>query len=337
MSLALLAAGCGREEIRVYRVPKQTESPMPALANRGASGTPSEAASGIHWTAPAHWTVQPKTSMRAGSFAAKGAKGGSADISIIPIPGESGTELDNINRWRGQVGLGPVTEGELAALGAAVKIADQSTKAYDFVGTPAGKSAPERILVATATQGDTTWFFKITGDDDTVAGERAAFVTFLESVHFHADGDTSHAEEASSTAAAAASKWKIPASWTEVSPGMMQQAKFIAKGDGDAQAEATLSIFPGEAGGLLVNVNRWRRQIKLSPVTEEELQPLVQSQSSPSGPLTVLDLKNETDGQRLVAAILKRGSETWYFKITGDDAVVDRERAAFLRFAGQPQ
>lgn len=337
-ALALLVSGCGRDEIRVYRVPKASE---PSASAPTAAAVPGAAtAPAIHWSVPEHWTPQeagaPGMQMRVGSFLAKGSNGGTADISVIPLQGDSGTELGNVNRWRGQVGLAPVEEGQLSSLGQAVTINGRSGTLYDFTGTPPGKSAEERMLIARSTEGDTTWFYKITGDAATVGAERARFIAFLESVHFHADGDTSHGGDSSASAQPAASQWKIPGSWTEVAPGMMQQAKFIAKGDGDAQAEVTLSIFPGEAGGLLPNVNRWRGQIQLAPITEDELKALAQTQSSPSGPLTVLDMKNPS-GQRLVAAILKRGSETWYFKFMGADAVIERERAAFLQFSGQPQ
>jgi hypothetical protein len=336
--VALLASGCGREEIRVYRVAKADEASSPArLAAAAASPAPAPA---IHWSVPEHWTPQEAGSsgmqMRVGSYLAKGPSGGSADISVIPLQGDSGTELGNVNRWRGQMGLAPVEEGQLASLGQTVTINGRAGTLYDFTGTPPGKSAEERMLIARSTEGDTAWFYKITGDSATVGAERAHFIAFLESVHFHADGDTSHGGDAYAPAKSAASAWKIPGSWTEVAPGMMQQAKFIAKGDGDAQAEVTLSIFPGEAGGLLPNVNRWRGQIQLAPITEDELRALALTQASPSGPLTVLDMKNPS-GQRLVAAILKRGSETWYFKFMGADAVIERERAAFLRFSGQPQ
>jgi hypothetical protein len=339
-SLALLAAGCGREEIRVYRAPKRTEDPATAQTQAASTAT-AGSRSGVHWEAPANWTEQPATQMRVGSFGIKGANGGAADVSVIPLSGDSGTELGNVNRWRGQMGLSPVAEAELPALGAAVEIGDQSATLYDFLGTPANKSVPERMLVAVANESGTAWFFKMMGDDGTVAGERVAFVAFLKSVHFHADGAAASHEAAPAAPAAAApeasAKWKIPASWTETAPGAMQQAKFLAKGDGAAEAEITLSVFPGQAGGLLPNVNRWRKQIQLQPVTEDELEKLVQTQDVPTGKMTVLDMSDANGGNRLVAAIVVRSGQSWYFKIKGDSGIIDRERAAFLQFAGQPQ
>jgi hypothetical protein len=36
--------------------------------------------------------------------------------------------------------------------------------------------------------------------------------------------------------------------------------------DPDGKAEVTVSAFPGDTGGLLANLNRWRGQIGLEPV-----------------------------------------------------------------------
>ncbi len=326
--LFLVAAGCGREEVRVYRVPKSTAPAAPALA----SAPPATGQPAIHWDVPSNWTNKPPGAMRVGSF---GVTGSPIDISVIPLPGESGSDLDNVNRWRGQLNLPPVDAAALATLGDAVEVEGVSARLYDFAGTPKDKTAAERMLVSAVSVSGTAWFFKMVGPDAAVAAEKPAFLAFLKSVHFHADGDTSHAEPAASEAPQ--SSWKIPASWTEVAPGAMQQAKFVAKGNGAAQADVTLSVFPGEAGGLLPNVNRWRGQLQLAPITEGELAKLVSESPSPSGPITVLDMKNETSGQRMLAAIAKRGSSTWYFKFMGDSGIIDRERDAFLRFAGQPQ
>jgi hypothetical protein len=127
--------------------------------------------------------------------------------------------------------------------------------------------------------------------------------------------------------------WKIPAGWTEVAAGPMQQAKFNVGG----KADVTLSIFPGEAGGLLINVNRWRGQVGLKPVEESAVAGLTQQADSPSGKLTVADMKSEDGVKRLVAAIAKRGDESWYFKLLGDAATVEKERAAFVKFSGDPR
>ena len=48
--------------------------------------------------------------MRYASFAVSGANGDKVDISIVTFPGTGGSDADNVNRWRRQIGLPPVEE-----------------------------------------------------------------------------------------------------------------------------------------------------------------------------------------------------------------------------------
>ena len=42
--------------------------------------------------------------------------GGKIDISIVTFPGDGGNDLDNVNRWRQQIGLPPADESALSAV-----------------------------------------------------------------------------------------------------------------------------------------------------------------------------------------------------------------------------
>lgn len=326
--IGLLASGCQQEEVRVYRVPKEQIAAAPS-----ANAPLAESAPKIGWQVPDGWQVKPADGMRLGSFGVKGSDGTIADVSVIPLPGEVGSVDSNINRWRGQVGLAEVSAEEAAKLGEPVSIAGTDSRLLDFAGTPPGKSKAERMLVATLDRAGTKWFFKMQGDDALVASRRNEFIVFLKSVRFQDDAAVQAETAAPAASADAASSWKIPAGWSETAPGPMQQAKFSAGG----KAEVTLSIFPGQAGGLLLNVNRWRGQVGLGAVDEAALANLIQQVDSPSGKLTVVDMKSDDGAKRLVAAIATRGSESWYFKLLGDGASVEKERAAFVKFSGDPR
>ncbi len=126
--------------------------------------------------------------MRLGSFALRG-DGGDADISVIAFPGEAGGQLANINRWRGQLGLDPLAEGDLAGATTALDGAGGlHFTIVDLAGHTAGAEsgsvgvAPTRMLGAILSFGGQTYFFKITGPDALVAREKPAFLAFLNTV-----------------------------------------------------------------------------------------------------------------------------------------------------------
>jgi hypothetical protein len=68
-ALALLAlAGCKREEISEYTVPKETYSASAAPMAAGHSPQPAP----IHWALPAGWKEVPASGMRVASFTVPG-------------------------------------------------------------------------------------------------------------------------------------------------------------------------------------------------------------------------------------------------------------------------
>jgi hypothetical protein len=153
-------------------------------------------------------------------------------------------------------------------------------------------------------------------------------------------------------------RYKIPREETEISyatpEGWQKQQKLVPMSvatlhvrDGDQLAVVTITPLAGEAGGLLDNVNRWRgRDLKLPPVNEEQLRQDVKTIRVAGLPGHYVDLTGpEAAGgkrQRVLGVILKRGDRTWFFKMLGPAAVIEKQKAAFeqfldsVRFAGDP-
>ena len=67
----------------------------------------------IKWKTPEGWTEVPPSSMRYASFSVSGEEGGKIDISVVTFPGEGGSNADNVNRWRQQIGLAPLNDKRL--------------------------------------------------------------------------------------------------------------------------------------------------------------------------------------------------------------------------------
>jgi hypothetical protein len=106
--------------------------------------------------------------------------------------------------------------------------------------------------------------------------------------------------------------------------------------EGDASAVVTVTTFPGDVGGSLANVNRWRGQIGLNPVAESDLGALLSPLDVDGGKAMLIDMTGQ--GQeagkkvRLIAVSLRKGENSWFFKIIGDEPVVAKQRAGFIHF-----
>jgi hypothetical protein len=115
----------------------------------------------------------------------------------------------------------------------------------------------------------------------------------------------------------------------------MLLAKFVVGGP-EGGTDVTVSFLGAAGGGTLANVNRWRNQLGLKPVAQDEVDQSLASLDVLGGKAMLVDVNgtNVLNGKasRIVAAIWARGGETWFFKMMGDPAVAEREKAAFMKF-----
>jgi len=356
--LLAMAAGCGRNDIQEYRVAKEPPSQAadngasmqsPAAPPSGQPGGSGGGAPTAQWKRPENWEEVPPGEMRLASFRVAGKNGKQADVSIVPLPGMAGSDLANVNRWRGQLGLQPVSEEDLPKLAAAAEIGGQPGQLYDAAGT-SGAGEKSRILAAVMRREGTAWFFKMTGDADLVLQQKPVFLEFLKSISFGVStpelpsshpslaADSAPPLSAPPGAASSAGKpnWQVPSGWREIPGGPFLVAKFSLTGPQDAQAAVNVSSSAGDGGGLLANVNRWRGQLGLAPITEADLQQLAQAVDVPGGKAALVQMSG-TDartGQKaqLVAVIVPQGAHTWFYKLMGSGEIVEREKSAFEKF-----
>ena len=116
--------------------------------------------------------------MRLASFDVPGVGGAKGDVSISALGGGAGGLLANVNRWRGQVGLAPLDEAELAQAKETLDLGADQGVLVDL------KGAEKRILAVVVSRADRTWFFKLSGPDALLTKERDNFVQFVKSVKY---------------------------------------------------------------------------------------------------------------------------------------------------------
>jgi hypothetical protein len=107
-------------------------------------------------------------------------KDGKVDINVSAFPGDAGGLVANVDRWRRQVGVAPMTQAEAAAL-ADVSIGAAKGKLVDVTGTDA-PAQRNRIIGAILIQPRTSLFFKMMGPKDSLDRQKPAFESFLKSV-----------------------------------------------------------------------------------------------------------------------------------------------------------
>ena len=342
-----LALGCKpRDGIQVYQAPRDA-----APTNASNAGGSNGGARDVPWTVPDGWETKPAQpgGMRIATYTVAGSDGRTMDVSVVPLGGNSGSLLDNVNRWREQIGLAAISAADLASLGQTVKIGQIDGQVYDMAGDQPvldGKFKA-RTLAAIMSVGATTVFFKATGEDRLVAENKPKFLAWLNSVQ---TGPAAPPAGTGSTAAGGSPdmrgpvapppstdlpSWQVPAGWKPVAASTMRLASFSVDGaNGQTGDLSVVALGPG-AGGNLANVNRWRGQLSLPPLDEAGLAGASSAITTAAGDQAiVVDLGGQgaSAGKRVLAAIVARPDRTWFYKLTGDDALVAAQKDPFIGF-----
>lgn len=150
------------------------------------AGTPLDV-KGLHIELPAGWrSVPPSSSMRAAQVVIEG-PGGPAELAVFHFGAGQGGDIDaNIQRWMAQItpqaGTSPQRETFEATDGLRVTWVDaEGTLQASQMGMGPATPQPNARLIGAVVEGEGgPWFFKATGPDLTLAGQRLAFRGMLQ-------------------------------------------------------------------------------------------------------------------------------------------------------------
>ncbi len=264
------------------------------------------------WDLPTGWEIQPERPMRFATIRA-GTSADAPEISVSSLP--PGQPLGaNVNRWRGQLGLGPIDDVELQRQIRQVQGSDAAFQVYDARGPrlntgmgaapfaggaempetpqpPANRPAvpPESIPAPAATQPETIDFQE---PDDWTPGTTTSFVA---------------------------------GRWTRGS-------------DAGTLELALMKMNPSEESWRM-NVEAWAAQVGLveKPDVAQLTRPVTVDASTArtlrlDGPV---DSSGQPDGQSVIVAMFEDlQGNGWVVKLSGSAAAVDQYRATFDTFLG---
>ena len=130
-------------------------------------------------------------------------------------------------------------------------------------------------------------------------------------------------------------KWTKPEGWEEQPLSEMRQGSFRASGSNGKTADISVVSFPGDAGGVESNVNRWRSQVQLPPLASEAIGGAAQRLTVNGKEALLVDVQtpNRADKPaRILGAILQTADRSWFVKMTGDPDFLESQKPKFLEF-----
>ncbi len=267
------------------------------------------------WQAPEGWRRQADRgpqgpmSTRFATLEIDG-DGGPYELTVTPLglPGDDlpGYVLANVNRWRGQLGLRPVTSEQLPRTSTQFDLNGAEVTVVDLQGNLGGGAAmPMRAPFAGGGAGGPTP--RGAGPTRPAAATAGSSITF----------DT-------------------PPGWAEgeltVARGGIQirrQAAFEVE-EGGQSLEVTVTRMPGSPSSRLININRWRGQIQLDPITEAELDADHKQVDIDGTSGTYVQLIGGK--QAILGVVAFRDGMAWFIKLQGDHDLALQEREHFEAF-----
>ncbi len=113
----------------------------------------------------------------------------------------------------------------------------------------------------------------------------------------------------------------------------MRAASYEVPLDGET-GDFSLVRLGGGAGGVVANLNRWRGQIGLRPVSAEEVSNFAHTRSTAQGQLyfLVILVNPENPGSAILAAIFELSDYVIFAKLTASQVGLEKAHPSFEAF-----
>ncbi len=121
----------------------------------------------------------------------------------------------------------------------------------------------------------------------------------------------------------------LPSGWTEAPGSGMRMISYSIEGSSVDFYLVSLGM-----GDLPPNVNLWRRQVGLPPVSPEAIEQAAETLVVGGCPARYIEIYNAESGFGVVAAIVDRSPEFWYFTAKGTVEELKAATADIRKFLG---
>jgi hypothetical protein len=306
------AVGCDREEpIRSYSAPAD-----PPHVHRER----------LEWKVPGDWVEWPGDDGVFAGFTISEKPNLELKITAMPRGPESADVVANVNRWQRQMGMPGTSPEETSKLVKEIVVDGRPVQIMDVMGRAASdKAAQQRTLAAMTVDYDRVWFFTIKGDAGEIEKHKKEFEEFVASLKFNSAKMAEARREVKGSLS-----WLTPATWEDGGERELRAATYYA---GDPRELAEVMVTPlgaGSSGELLENINRWRGQVGLGPVSKPDEQP-VERMEMGGRPAAYFDFSGPGRGTptRMLLVMVADGKQVWFFKMIGPEKTVGGEKGNF--------
>lgn len=346
-------AGCGKQDGRIEIVDTRIVADSPPLPSRPVSARErfnmqgpssgrddSDASLPFEWDTPPGWHEIAPVPMRMINF--KIGESPNVDCYVTVLPGQGGGIAENVNRWREQMSLPPFSDQEILQMPRKKLLGQNATYilcdgAFKGMGQ---ESANAGYTLAGMIQHHVglSIFVKLIGPSDLVKPELDHFDSFCSSLRLIGGGantsnqdqeDVVNSNEGPLT-------WNVPAGWETGAERPMRLVTFTPTAA--TNSECYITVLSGSGGGLLGNINRWRKQMGKSDLDHSSLEALP-SISVLGRPAKLIELRGAFTGMSgttqsdhmMLGVVSELPNRSLFIKMTGPESEMQSQRDNFIR------
>jgi hypothetical protein len=292
------------------------------------AAAPAESASAYHYELPEGWSEAPPKMLRDVNLLVPGG----AECWLTRMgPGAGGLEA-NLDRWRGQLGLGPASADEVAAL-PRQPFLDEEAIRVDLVST----DGSTRMVGLMQFLPDRSIFLRISGPADVVGEHLDGFSDLARTLHSgaghsHGDAGASGGEPAAAAAGGGAAgagglRWVAPDGWQPLEPDAFRLAWYQIGPD----VQSWITTLGGTGGGVEANLSRWHSQFDRPAPGADDIAALPTVSVLGRDALWV-DLLGEGEADGMIGVLCALPAQTVFLKIQGPSDAVREQVADFRAF-----
>jgi hypothetical protein len=299
------------------------------------------------WQLPPGWASQPGSDGFTLATIRVPSDGESLDLTVSTVSWGAPAEmlLNNVNRWRGQMGLKAHESVEQVAQDTReLKAGERSIAVVDlkgtfrrggmggpFTGGMTGRGAPS---ATTSGARGTSGGGAMPADHPPIEPKKSE--TPAKEHKVDAKSPSTGASDLTAASLAPVPKFDAPASWTTLPAGGMNRAVFRMT-DGKQEAVVTVSSIPAATAASfadpLSNANMWRGGVGLPDITKEQLPDATETIEVGGQPATLVRaIPGDDKPEGTVGAVVKNGDQIWFFKVKGARQLVVDQQDQFLSF-----
>ena len=126
--------------------------------------------------------------------------------------------------------------------------------------------------------------------------------------------------------------WDVPKKWNESNKSSMRLASFSANYIGGL-ADISITSFSGQGGGVLANVNRWRKQLGLNSHSLNQINNSIILKKSDLGNYKLIKIINEDNpSSAFLCSIIEIKNSTVFVKMNASISGINQLEEEFITF-----